>query len=97
MTVTGSAAFMAAMASIKKLCTYGDDYRLRDAVINEVETLQADNARLRALVTSAQSEQTWINNDGYEERLPICPWCQSEHLPRHEEKCRAFHPNGEVR
>lgn len=40
MNISGSPKFNAAMAALKKLTGNGDDYKLRDAVIDEVEALQ---------------------------------------------------------
>ena len=80
------------MAELKRRTGNGDDYKLRDAVIDEVEALQADNARLRAVIKEA--EKSGDRPGAY----PMCPWCQSEpgDKDRHAD-CPAFTPEGEVR
>ena len=97
MMISGSARFNHAMAELKRRTGNGDDYKLRDAVIDEVEALQADNARLRALV----KESEWHAGD----REGWCQFCGS--LPdgadgmasddRHSPDCRAFTPDGVVK
>lgn len=92
MMISGSARFNDAMAELKRRTGNGDDYKLRDAVIDEVEALQADNARLRAVIKEA--EKSGDRPGAY----PTCPWCQSEpgDKDRHAD-CPAFTPEGEVR
>lgn len=81
----GSAAYVAAIERLKKLC--GDDYKPRDVVIDEVAALQADNARLRALVKSAEKGTA---------AFTMCPWCEMEG-GGHFESCPAFTADGVVK
>jgi len=48
--------------------------------------LEADNARLRALIKMAERKSDGVS--GYD-----CPWCNEGHL----EGCSAFTPDGDVR
>lgn len=84
----------------------GESYRLRDAVIDAVVELEADNARLRALVEAlkppASGRGMWLGR---------CPWCHAAWSPTpgyrtyeegnenepHAGDCPAFTPDGTVK
>lgn len=91
-----------ALQELKYLCGGGEDYKWRDAVINHVEALEADNARLRALVAKAQTSEGrgHVDESG-------CPWCNGEGWWKtrggdrlggpHDADCPAFTPDGTVK
>ncbi len=71
------------------------------SLVDEVERLRADNARLRALI--ADKEYTHCGGEteegeGYSESYGACPWCGKDgHGPDRNDDCPAFSAPGVVR
>lgn len=97
----GSAAYVAAIEQLKKLC--GDDYKPRDVVIDEVAALQTDNERLRALVAGAERKGRSESSAKFDDE-DFCPWCHyqfnrsgPEYKKKHGADCEAFFEDGGLR
>lgn len=69
-----------------------------EALASEIERLEQDNARLRALIKEAE----W-NGIGGERGMEcnVCPWCDEDAFTKHRHddtyQCPAFTPEGEVK